>query len=215
MPQAQLNDVLKKTPFFSSRRPSPSPAAHLSRLVSAAKASRNVAHRERAANRRADAYLDERNDQVSRIEWIREQKRWEERMRKWGQKEAVYDHQEVEDERDAEMPDDLDRGQNVREDEMLIPNDEEEMEALLEYLNSEEPSRQDDHYQAETSIGDQRADRHIMRETSSSLNSRRVSQTYGSDEDDYDQLFMEVIGSSQMANQEQGSTQLSEAMDVT
>lgn len=145
---------------------------------------------------------------------MREQKKWEERMRKWGQKEMVYNESEFEDAGDETMQDNMETSNDGQEEQMSIPPDEEELDALLEYLDSDNGATMGASTQVESITQHQRANSQSKYKSPPEIVNRRLSQTYGSDEDEYDRLFMEVIRSSQTEN-EASRTQLQEAMDIS
>ncbi|KAL9617747.1 MAG: hypothetical protein Q9160_007460 [Pyrenula sp. 1 TL-2023] len=225
MPQPSTNtDTPKSQPpnfsFSSSSsstkpRISPTPATRLSHLVSTNRASRKTAHRERAADRRVDAYLDERNDQVSRIEWVREQRRWEKRMRSLGMEELVCDEEDEDTDGDGDREVQLGPGQTVQEAEVPMPTEEEEMDALLDLFVAEERVENGQDWHSEVGTSYRGEDRHLSPNETYNIPSRRTSQVYGSDEEDYDQLFMDVMTSSQAEHDGSKEGQPSEAMDLS
>ncbi|KAL9105973.1 MAG: hypothetical protein Q9227_008928 [Pyrenula ochraceoflavens] len=176
----------------SKPRPAPSAAAQLSRVISSRRDSRQTAHRERALGRREDAYLQDRSDQVSRMEWMREQRMWEEDKRRRGQEEIPVLEEVEEDEMDQDDAEGRNGGASpqLEAEEQMMPTEDAEIEALVSYIESEGHQQSPPlGLEAEAYKDDRDRRAEDVMEDHASMTS---SGGYGSEDEDYDQLFMDV-----------------------
>jgi hypothetical protein len=187
---------------FASRSRALTPQATLTAQNSAAKDRRKSLFRDKIRKHRDDARFEGRGDQVLRMDFVRERREWEDRLAR-------------------RAPADLDGDENmegidevgVKERGVVPMTEEEEIEALAQYLVDTE----DDEMQLQDEReGDRRWEEHGQRKLLGRGNEPRLdgNLSYGSDDEDYDHLFMEVITGSleqaghaeESAQQQQGDT---------
>jgi hypothetical protein len=119
------------------------------------------------------------------MDFVRERREWEERLRR----RAAMEGHEAE---DVEM------GGGGEEGGLVPLTEEEEVEALAEYL----VGREDDEEGMRRTEAEELSGMNMQEEAESfprpdPAERRHSGGSYGSDEEDYDQLFMEVISASQ------------------
>ncbi|ORY08956.1 hypothetical protein BCR34DRAFT_626032 [Clohesyomyces aquaticus] len=118
-----------------------------------------------------------RGDQIQRLDFISSQKRWEaEKSRQAPQLDSDCIDEEFfgETTRDAAESDAMQLQQEVTEADYILQQEEREMQALIALMEDEEQSAQD-----------------------------TSSQHYGSDDEDFDQLFVEYTTTAETQNQDQ------------
>lgn len=127
------------------------------------------------------------------MDFVRERREWEERIKMRAPVEAEV---EVEAEAGGDM--DVDGVGDDGHGGRLLTEEEEEIEALAQYLVDVEEQEHED-----VRVGKEGGDGEgcQWQQQRRALDSRGDGHhgSYGSDEEDYDQLFMEVIGASQEA----------------
>lgn len=151
----------------------------------AAKDRRKSLFRDKIRKQRDDARFEGRGDQVLRMDFVQERREWEERLARRAPADLDGDES-------MEGTDEV----RVGENEVVPLTEEGEIEALAQYLLEREG---EDLSLREGRDGEGGRDE---QEQSQQLDHRQDFRAdgfgnYGSDDEDYDQLFMEVISGSQ------------------
>ncbi|KAF7506199.1 hypothetical protein GJ744_012179 [Endocarpon pusillum] len=178
---------------FASRSRASTPTATLTAHTAAAKDRRRWLFRDRIRKQRDDARFEGRGDQVLHMDFVKERREWEERLKRRAPATAVAEELDGDDD-SMEGMDEL----GIEAGGIVPLTEEEEIEALAQYWLEREDEDEDMRLREN---GDE------MGGWEEQCQRRRLcdhegfrsdgSGSYGSDEEDYDQLFMEVISGSQ------------------
>ena len=160
----------------------------LARTNRDAKERRKTLLLERVRQSRDDARYDARSDQALRIEFVQERREWEERLRR---------RAPVDEEVDLEA---MDEDGDVGEVEEMSPTEEREIEELLSYL--------DDGGDGDGAVEGERMLGRVSGYLSDSQPRKSIGSDTMSDDDDYDQLFQEVLAQGQHEDLGMGSQEL-------
>jgi len=160
---------------WEGRARSSSPGVVLARHAADERERRKSQFLDRIRRRRDEGRSDVYNDQVLRMDFVRERREWEEDMARRAMREVP-----TEDNVDMDLGDEHVEAEEAPEEQDLSPMEEHEMDELVSY--------------------------YLVHGQNQARNERENRQASNGDEegedDDYDQIFMEVIGANQRQHED-------------
>ena len=154
---------------FKARARSQSPQVHLARNIDTVRNHRKTAFLDKIKRNREHGKFDAREDQVLRMEFVRERREWE-RMLEERAPAVLHEEGFPGDEMDVDVNE-----ADVPQERPPSPTEEQEMEELLSYLDESRGSP-------------------IMDNPNTRHSEAATETLWGEDEDDYDAIFNDLTG---------------------